>query len=69
MARNFDANRRMRMGIFSRRTNRMQDTWVYSHDGPIPKRMPHSASPDGYHSGSDAAGPKIKIVRNLIVQR
>eukprot|EP00959_Pyramimonas_sp_CCMP1952_P429082 8986680-Pyramimonas_sp.AAC.1 len=24
-----------RMGIFPRWTNRKQDTWVYSHDGPI----------------------------------
>eukprot|EP00959_Pyramimonas_sp_CCMP1952_P065055 1358360-Pyramimonas_sp.AAC.1 len=25
-------------GIFSRRTNRTQDAWVYSHDGPIGRR-------------------------------
>eukprot|EP00976_Prorocentrum_cordatum_P094901 1189969-Prorocentrum_minimum.AAC.3 len=26
-------------GIFSRRTTRRQDAWVYSHDGPIGGRM------------------------------
>eukprot|EP00976_Prorocentrum_cordatum_P067112 1178594-Prorocentrum_minimum.AAC.1 len=26
------------MGVFSRRTNRTQEVWVYSHDGPIIRR-------------------------------
>eukprot|EP00976_Prorocentrum_cordatum_P101716 1192761-Prorocentrum_minimum.AAC.4 len=34
-ARATDQSDAGRAGIFSRQTNRTQDAWVYSHDGPI----------------------------------
>eukprot|EP00959_Pyramimonas_sp_CCMP1952_P266611 5573968-Pyramimonas_sp.AAC.1 len=40
-----------RAGIFSRWTHRMEDVWVYSHDGPIgpaaPGAGPARAPPPG----------------------